>query len=121
MLLNKKNMNDIILWIVIFVLIIFAFLSFYHFSSYLLITRIFFLLLVFFIAFILFTYTDFGKFCWNYIKESFKEIHFITWPSKKETLQTTLIISIIVFSMGLILCLIDIMFFNLIKWVANFG
>jgi len=121
MLLNKKNINDIILWIVIFVLIILAFICFYHFSNYLLITRIFFLVMIFLIALSLFSYTNFGKFCWNYIKESFKEIHLITWTTKKETLQTTLIISIIVFSMGLILCLIDIMFFNLIKWVANFG
>jgi preprotein translocase subunit SecE len=55
------------------------------------------------------------------MKESLKEINSITWPSNKETLQTTLVISGLVILMGTILCLIDVIFFNFIKWVANFG
>jgi hypothetical protein len=35
-------------------------------------------------------------------------------------LQTALIITAIVILMGIILCLIDVFFFNLIKWAANF-
>jgi len=117
----KKNQNDIILWCIIVVLIFSSFSSFYYFSNYLMITRIFLLLLAFFISSILFIKTYLGKFCWHSIKESFKEIYLITWPTTKETLQTALIISGIVIFMGLILCLIDVIFFNIIKWVANFG
>jgi preprotein translocase subunit SecE len=65
--------------------------------------------------------TDLGKFFWSYIKESSKEISLITWPSGKETLQTTLVISAVVLLLFIILCLIDLLFFNFIKWVANFG
>lgn len=121
MIFNTKNMKDIILWSIIILLIITSFSGFYYFSNYLVITRIFSLLLIFFVIFFLFIKTHLGKFCWNYIKESFKEIYSITWPSRKETMQTTLVISVIVFFMGLILCLIDVIFFNFIKWVANFG
>lgn len=85
------------------------------------ITRFFILLISFFISLFLFSKTFLGEFCRDYIRESFKEIHSITWPSNKETLQTALIITAIVILMGIILCLIDVVFFNLIKWAANFG
>ena len=51
--------------------------------------------------------------------ESLKEIRLIKWPSKKETFQTTMMICLVVFVMGLILCLVDMLFFNFIKWVAK--
>jgi preprotein translocase subunit SecE len=84
------------------------------------ITRLFILITSFFISLLLFFKTLLGVLCWDYVKESFKEIHSITWPSNKETLQTALIITAIVILMGIILCLIDVFFFNLIKWAANF-
>jgi preprotein translocase subunit SecE len=117
----KKNTNDIILWCTIIVLIFSSFSSFYYFSNYLMITRIFLLIITFLISCLLFTKTYLGKFCWISIRESFKEIYLITWPTTKETFQTALLISGIVIFMGLILCLIDVIFFNIIKWVANFG
>jgi len=121
MFLNKKNMNDIIIWSIIFSLISISFFCFYYFSNYLMITRLFLLLLVFFIVFLLFLKTSLGKLYWNYVLESFREIHYIKWPSRKEAMQTTMMICLVVTVMGLILCLIDLLFFNFIKWVANFG
>lgn len=117
----KKNKNDIILWCTITVLIFSSFFSFYYFSNYLMITRIFLLIFTFLISCFLFIKTYLGNFCLISVRESFKEIYLITWPTTKETLQTALIISGIVIFMGLILCLIDVIFFNIIKWVANFG
>jgi preprotein translocase subunit SecE len=117
----KKNTNDIIIWFIIIALIFFSFYFFYAYTNFLVITRIVLLSISFIISFFLFIYTSLGNNCWNYIKEAFKEIHFITWPSNKETLQTTLVISGLVILMGTILCLIDVIFFNFIKWAANFG
>jgi len=117
----KKNNSDIITWCVIFILLSSSLYFFYFFSSYSFITRILPVILSLAIGVILFSYTYVGNYCWSFIKTSFKEIYIITWPSKKETLQTTLVISGLVILMGMILCLIDLVFFNLIKWVANFG
>jgi len=121
MFLNKKNINDVIIWIVIFALTGIAFFCFYYFSNYLMITRIFLLVILLIIIFLLFFKTSLGKSYWNYILEAFKEINYVKWPSKKETIQTATMICLVVSAMGLILCLIDILFFNFIKWVANFG
>jgi len=55
------------------------------------------------------------------MKDAFKEMNYITWPSKKDTMQTALVISGLVILMGIILCLIDVLFFVIIKWVGNFG
>merc|ERR1712203_865174 len=96
---------EMVLWSVIVLLTISSIFSFYHFTNYLMITRISLLLSVFFIIIVLFSKTFLGKLYFNYVLESFKEVKFIKWPTKKETLQTTLIISVIVFLMGLILCL----------------
>lgn len=117
---NKKTINDIIIWLIIIFLISISLFSFYYFSNYLILTRIFLLLLIIFVIFLLFIKTYLGKLLWSYVLEAFKEINFITWPSRKDTIQTTLIISVIVFVMGLILCSIDLLFFKLIVWVANF-
>jgi len=99
----------------------------YFFFLFLLFFKLFngnkniFIIISFFIIFLLFIKTNLGNLYSNYVLESFKEIHHIKWPSKKETSQTTMMITAIVFIMGLILCLIDMLFFNFIKWVANFG
>ena len=121
MLSNKKNKNDIIIWSIIFFLTSVSFFCFYYFSNYLIITRIFLLILTLSLALFLFIKTSLGKIYSNYFLESLKEINLIKWPSKKETFQTTMMICLVVFIMGLILCLIDMLFFNFIKWVANFG
>merc|ERR1711862_456228 len=105
----KKKKNDIIIWGAILVLIISSFTCFYYFSEYLFITRIFLLLFAFFISILLFANTYLGKFYWSYIKESFREVYAITWPTGKETFQTTLVISAVVLVMGIILFFIDIL------------
>ena len=117
----KNNKKDIFMWLVILFFTFFSFFSFYYFSKYLLITRIALSFSCISFSFFLFTKTNLGYFVWISIKESLKEINYITWPSNKDTIQTTLVISGIVIIMGIMLCLIDVIFFNLIKWVANFG
>jgi len=117
----KKKTNDIIVWCIIVVSIFSSFYFFYYFSSYLLATRVVVLLFALAFSIIMFMFTETGNYCLNYVKESLKEVHSITWPSKKETIQTTLVISGIVILMGTILCLIDVMFFSIVKWVGNFG
>ena len=117
----KNSKKDIAIWCSIILLIVSSITCFYYFSDYLLLTRILSLLFAFMVSLFLFVNTNIGSFFWNFAKESIKEIDYITWPSTKETMQTTLIILTIVLFMGIILCIIDIFFFNLIKWVANFG
>jgi len=117
----KKKTNDVILWCVIAISMFLSFYFFYYSSNYLLVTRIVVLLLSFIFSTLLFVYTGFGNYCLHYAKDAFKEVHSITWPSKKETMQTTLVISGMVIILGTILCLIDILFFGIVKWVGNFG
>ena len=117
----KKNTNDIIIWCLIILITASSFYFFYFFPGYLFITRMMALLASFFFSFILVIYTKLGLFCWNYTKEAFKEVHLITWPSNKDTMQMTLVISGLVILMGILLCLVDAIFFNFIRWVANFG
>jgi len=121
MFYDKKKKNDIFIWSVITILIFSSFSFFYYFSNYLLITRSIAIAVSCFLSLALFTNTSLGKSYFEYVKESLKEVNSITWPNKKDTIQTTLVILGLVVFIFIILCLIDIVFFEFIKWAANFG
>ncbi len=51
----------------------------------------------------------------NYIKESYAEMKKVTWPSKKETYQYTLLVIAISISVAIFLFSLDQIFDNLLR------
>lgn len=58
---------------------------------------------IFFLAF-----TDLGMKMWRYIIESKDEMKKVHWPTRNETIQTTLIIAAFVFVISIILWFVDV-------------
>ena len=56
-----------------------------------------------------------GKSFWQLIKDSKTEIRKVVWPTRQETLQTTLIVVAVVIVMGLILWGLD----SLLGWIVS--
>jgi len=48
-----------------------------------------------------------GKIAWSFLKDARVEIRKVVWPTRQETLQTTLIVCIMVVIVGLILWTMD--------------
>jgi preprotein translocase subunit SecE len=51
-----------------------------------------------------------GKSLWTYVRDSRAELRKVVWPTRAETMQTTLVVTIVVILVGIILWLLDIGF-----------
>jgi preprotein translocase subunit SecE len=51
--------------------------------------------------------TEHGRAAWNLAKEARVEVRKVVWPSRQETTQTTLIVVLVVFIVGLLLWGLD--------------
>ncbi|MDP0561346.1 MAG: preprotein translocase subunit SecE [Candidatus Endonucleobacter sp. (ex Gigantidas childressi)] len=56
-----------------------------------------------------------GRAFWKLVQEAVVEIRKVVWPTRQETVQTTLIVVVVVLIMGLILWLLD----SLLGWAVS--
>jgi len=57
----------------------------------------------------------------KFIKETKQEALKVTWPSRKETMTTTVIVFIMIFAMGMFLFFVDAIISVLVKLVLGLG
>nr|VFJ54769.1 MAG: preprotein translocase, SecE subunit [Candidatus Kentron sp. DK] len=57
-----------------------------------------------------------GRLAWNTIKEARMEVRKVVWPTRKETVQTTMIVVVVVFLMAMVLWLLD----GLLGWIMRY-
>jgi len=63
--------------------------------------------------------TNQGIKCWDFLLESKLEIRKIVWPSKQETINSTLIVIAIVFVVSMIIYFIGMLFMYFIQFVLS--
>ena len=54
--------------------------------------------------------TNVGKALWTYIQDARAELRKVVWPTRAETMQTTLVVAVVVVLVGLFLWVLDIGF-----------
>jgi preprotein translocase subunit SecE len=86
-----------------------AILGFYYLDEYSQLLRVIGLLVVMGLAALLAYQTALGKSVWDFASASKMEVRKVVWPSRQETLQTTLIVFVMVLFMGVVLWLFDMM------------
>lgn len=104
---NSRSPLDIFLWLVIAVLIAGGIVANFYFSSFSLAIRLVGWIVMAAILVGLALQTNFGKTSWNFIKEARMEMRKVTWPTRQETVQTTLVVVAMVVVVALILWGID--------------
>lgn len=62
-----------------------------------------------------------GRALWAFFKESRVEVRKMVWPTRQETVQTTLIVFALVFLVGLILWLLDMFLFWAVTLLTGQG
>ena len=115
------SVADVVKLVVSPLLVVLGVVAFYHFSDLLLIYRV--LGLVFVIAAavgIAFT-TDKGQAVWQFVLESKQEVRRVVWPTRDETIRTTLLVFAMVFIVGLILWLLDMFLFWAVQLLMSQG
>lgn len=102
--------------------------AFYYFStdhSYFkevrLLYRVLGLVLVMLMALGVMLTTDLGRAVWDFVLESKQEVRKVVWPTREETMRTTLLVFAMVFIVGLILWLLDMFLFWGVRLLTGQG
>jgi len=93
--------------------------GFYHFADEALIFRVVGLIAVLAVAFGLAITTEAGANGISFSRAAVIEMRKTVWPTKKETMQTTGIVMIMVVIMGLVLWLFDTILVSIIRWLTS--
>ena len=65
--------------------------------------------------------TDLGRTIWSFVLESRQEVRKVVWPTREETMRTTLLVFAMVFIVGLILWLLDMFLFWGVRYLTGQG
>lgn len=65
--------------------------------------------------------TSQGKKTWAFLQDARLELRKMVWPSRQETVQTTLVVLGMVLAMIVLLAVIDSILFRLMKFITNIG
>ena len=89
--------------------------AFYYFADQSLLLRVIGLLLIAGAALVVAIQTEKGRIAWDFVRESRTEVRKVVWPTRKETVQTTLIVLAVVALTAGFLWLVDALF----AWVVR--
>ncbi len=117
----KLSVFDIVKQFFSAVFLISGLFAFYYFSEFPLLYRVLGLIAVVIVVFLLFFSTHSGKTVWGFAKESKQEVRKIVWPTRDETVRTTLLVFAMVFVVGLALWLLDMFLFWGVRLITGQG
>ncbi|MGD8909640.1 MAG: preprotein translocase subunit SecE [Chromatiales bacterium] len=92
-----------------------AILGFYYLDAYSQLLRVLGLLALVGVAAFIVYHTALGRTVWDFAAASKVEVRKVVWPSRQETVQTTLIVFVMVLIMGVVLWLFDMMLGAILK------
>ena len=81
--------------------------GYYYFGDQLLLVRVVVLLGAAIVTVVIAMQTEFGRAAWVFAKESRQELRKVVWPSRKETVQVTLVVVAMVVVAALFLWIVD--------------
>lgn len=108
-------------WAFVFLFIMLGVVGNYHFSDQSLLIRASGLFLLAVLAAGIALQTDKGKQFWSFAKDSRNELRKVVWPSRQETIQTTVMVLGVVAIVGLILWGVDIVLLKIVAWLTGYG
>ncbi|HSC66301.1 MAG TPA: preprotein translocase subunit SecE [Cellvibrio sp.] len=117
-----KGLNgglDVLKWVVVAVLVFGGIFAYYHYGQYPTPYRVLALLPVLCVALFFVALTSQGGAFFTLLREAVVEVRRVVWPTRQETIQTTLVVVAFVFAMALILWGLDAAFGKLISLIIG--
>ena len=102
-------------------LLIMGVYAFYHFEAESTLLRVIGLLVVVGVSAAITYHTAVGQRLWGFVADSRMEVRKVVWPSRQETLQTTLIVFVMVLIVGIMLWLFDLLLMNIVQALTGQG
>ncbi|AFL76001.1 preprotein translocase subunit SecE [Thiocystis violascens] len=93
--------------------------AFYYFSGLSSLLRVIGLLVVGGVAAAIALQTGPGRFLWQFVGDARMEVRKVVWPSRQETLQTTLVVIAMVFVVGIVLWLFDMVLMAILRFLTG--
>ncbi|MBE8215514.1 MAG: preprotein translocase subunit SecE [Endozoicomonadaceae bacterium] len=112
---ETKDKKDTIKWLLIVCLIALGVWGNIYYSQISILYRVLALVGLAIAALFIVQQTKIGSSFWELLKESKLELRRVVWPTRQETMQTTLVVLVVVFFMGLVLWGID----SLLVWIIR--
>lgn len=116
---NHNSKLDAVLWGAVTLLIAVSIAGQYYFGSGSLPLRIGAMVVAVGVALGLASRTTMGRNFLVFWQESLVELRKVVWPTRKETLQSTLAVVVMVFVMGLVLWSIDAVLVRIMAWMIK--
>lgn len=128
--MNKKTNKDIIesqvsvsfnkvKWLVICIVIIATVFANIYFSAFPVALRAAGFIVISVLLLLLAKTTTHGELAWSFIKESRAEMRKVVWPTRKETVNTTMIVILVVLVSAVILWVFDSIFMYLVRSILS--
>ncbi|MCU7876569.1 MAG: preprotein translocase subunit SecE [Candidatus Thiodiazotropha sp. (ex Lucinoma borealis)] len=102
-------------------IIVGAILGFYYLDGYSQLLRVLGLLALVGVSALIAYQTTVGRTVWEFASASKVEVRKVVWPSRQETVQTTLIVFVMVLFMGIVLWLFDMMLGAILRALTGSG
>ena len=106
---------DVLKYVLSLVLVSAGVVAFYQFSDYMQLYRVLGMVAVVIVSLAIMMTTEVGRHSWLFAQEARQEVRKVVWPSRSETMQTTLMVFAMVIIVGFILWLLDMFLF----WVIS--
>jgi preprotein translocase subunit SecE len=102
-------------------IVIVALWAFYFFAEYSLLLRVVVLLAVTGGAAAVALTSEPGRKLWRFAVDARMEVRKVVWPTRQETLQTTLIVIVMVLILGILLWLFDMVLMSILRFLTGTG
>ena len=103
------------------ILLVAGIYGFYHFAAYSTLLRVIGLLAISGVAAGIALQTDAGRRLWQFSGDARNEVRKVVWPTRQETMQTTLVVIVMVLILGIILWLFDMMLMSILRFLTGQG
>jgi preprotein translocase subunit SecE len=95
--------------------------AFYYFAAYSVLLRVLGLLVISGVAAVIALQTDPGRRLWQFALDARMEVRKVVWPTRQETLQTTLIVIVMVLIVGVVLWIFDLVLMGILRFLTGQG
>ncbi len=115
------SIMDVVKQVLAVVIVVAGIAAFYYFSEVQLLYRVLGIVAIVLIALGLMLTTEIGRGVWSFVLESKLEVRKVVWPTRDETVRTTMLVFAMVFLVGLILWLLDMFLFWGVRFITGQG
>ena len=112
---------DVVKLVAAVFLLVAGILAFYYFSGVSTLLRVVGLLVIGGAAAAIAFQTERGRVLWQFVSDSRMEVRKVVWPSRQETLQTTLVVVVMVLILGIVLWLFDMVLMSILRFLTGQG